>query len=153
MFLLAFAEGGPAVQLLPDGTMLIHVALILLMIYILNRTFFRPVNRIIEARVKNKGGRFTEAEEILNQVSEKQAQYNAAILGARNEGYQLIESERTAAITEREKSLNQVKEEVAAALAREKEELSRQTAEARAAITRDADEMADKISRNILNAA
>jgi F0F1-type ATP synthase membrane subunit b/b' len=115
MFLLAFAEGGPAVQLLPDGTMLIHVALILLMIYILNRTFFRPVNRIIQARVKNKGGRFTEAEEILNQVSEKQAQYNAAILGARNEGYQLIESERAAAITEREKSLNQVKEEVAAA--------------------------------------
>jgi F-type H+-transporting ATPase subunit b len=153
MFLLAFAEGGPAVQLLPDGTMLIHVALILLMIYILNRTFFRPVNRIIQARVKNKGGRFTEAEEILNQVSEKQAQYNAAILGARNEGYQLIESERAAAITEREKSLNQVKEEVAAALAREKEELSRQTAEARAAIARDADEMANKISANILNAA
>jgi F-type H+-transporting ATPase subunit b len=153
MFLLAFAEGGPAVQLLPDGTMLIHVALILLMIYILNRTFFRPVNRIIQARVKNKGGRFTEAEEILNQVSEKQAQYNAAILGARNEGYQLIESERAAAITEREKSLNQVKEEVAAALAREKEELSRKPAEARAAIARDADEMANKISANILNAA
>lgn len=153
MFLLAFAEGGPAVQLLPDGSMLIHIALILLMIYVLNRTFFRPVNRILETRVKNKGGRFTEAEAILNQVGEKQARYNQAMLEARNEGYQLIEKERSEALRNRESSVNQVKDEVTATLEREKEELSRQAAEARAAIAREADEMANKISTNILNAA
>src|SRR5215210_3107139 len=153
MVLLAFAEGGAAVQLLPDGTLLIHIALILLMIYVLNRTFFRPINRIIEARVKNKGGRFTEAEEILNQVSEKQARYNAALLEARNEGYQLIEKERAEALKRRETEINQAKEEVAAALGQEKEELNRQTAKARESIAREADEMAKKISANILNAA
>lgn len=153
MFLLAFAEGGPAVQLLPDGSMLIHVVLILLMIYVLNRTFFRPINRIIEARVKNKGGRFTEAEQILNQVSKKQASYTAAMLEARNEGYQLIEKERAAAVKEREAAINQAKEEVSAAVEREKAEVTRQTEEARANIAREADEMAKKISANILNAA
>lgn len=153
MVLLAFAEGGPTVQLLPDGSLLIHIALILLMIFVLNRTFFRPVNRIIEARVKNKGGRFTEAEQILNQVSEKQASYNAAVLGARNEGYQLIEKERAEALKRREAEINQAKEEVTATIAREKEELDRQTADARQAIAREADEMAKKISSNILNAA
>ena len=151
MVLLAFAEGGPTVQLLPDGTLLIHIALILLMIYVLNRTFFRPINRIIEARVKNKGGRFTEAEEILNQVSEKQGRYNAAMLAARSEGYQLIEKERAEALKSRETSINQAKEEVAATLTQEKEELNRQTAEVRAAIAQEADEIAKKISANILN--
>ena len=153
MVLLAFAEGGPSVQLLPDGSLLIHIALILLMIYVLNRTFFRPVNRIIEARVKNKGGRFTEAEEILNQVSEKQARYSEAMREARTEGYQLIEKERAEALKRRETEINQTKEEVTSTLAQEKEELTRQTVEAREAIAREADEMAKKISANILNAA
>ena len=151
MVLLAFAEGGPAVQLLPDGSMLIHVVLILVMIYILNRTFFRPINRIIESRVKNKGGRFTEAEQILNQVSEKQARYTAAMLQARNEGYELIEKERAAAVKEREATLNQIREEVSKLVAQEKAEVSRQTEQARANIAREADEMANKISANILN--
>lgn len=153
MFLLAFAEGGPAVQLLPDGTLLIHIVLILLMIYTLNRTFFRPINRIIESRVKKKGGRFTEAEQILNQVSEKQARYAAAMLKARNEGYELIEKERAAAVKEREATINQSREEVSAAVAREKAEVRRQTEEARANIAQEAEEMAKKISANILNAA
>ena len=56
MVVLAFAEGG-AIQLVPDGTIFIHIALILLMIFILNRTFFRPVNRVLDARERNKGGR------------------------------------------------------------------------------------------------
>lgn len=153
MVLLAFAEGGPTVQLLPDGSLLIHILLILLMIYVLNRTFFRPINRVIESRVKNKGGRFTEAEEILNKVSEKQARYNAAMLEARNEGYQLIEKERAEALKQREIEVNKAREEVGMTLVREKEDLDRQTAQARETIAREADEMAKKISANILNAA
>lgn len=149
----AFAAAGPTVQLLPDGSMLIHIALILLMIYILNRTFFRPINRVIESRVKNKGGRFTEAEEILKQVSQKQAQYDAAMLKARSDGYELIEKERSAALQKREAELSRVKEEVAQKISKEKEEINRQTAEARAAIAQEAEKMAEKISKNLLNAA
>ena len=66
-------------ELVPDGTMFIHIALILLMIWILNRTFFRPINRIIESREKNKGGHSSEAQEILRNVGEKQSRYEAAI--------------------------------------------------------------------------
>lgn len=152
MVLLAFAEGA-SVQLLPDFSMLVHVALILLMIFILNRTFFRPVNRIIESRLKRESGGFTEAEEILNQISEKQANYTAALLEARNEGYELIEKERAEALQEREAEISEVKQQIAQKVAEEKAELERQTAEARAQIDREADEMAEKISRNILRAA
>lgn len=152
MVLLAFAEGA-SVQLLPDFSMVVHVALVLLMIFVLNRTFFRPINRVIEARLKRESGGFTEAEEILNQVGEKQAQYNAALLEARNEGYELIERERAEALQRREAEVSEVKQQVEQNVAAEKAELERQTDEAKMQIEQEADEMAEKISRNILRAA
>ena len=149
MVFLAFAE----IYLVPDGTMLIHIALILLMIWILNRTFFRPINRIIESRERNKGGRFGEAAGILQQVGEKQTRYDAALLEARSKGYELIEKERSQAVAARQSEIEQVRSEVANSVAREKAELERQVAEARAAIAKDAETMAEKISANLLGAA
>ncbi|MCD9186361.1 MAG: ATP synthase F0 subunit B [Pyrinomonadaceae bacterium] len=148
MFLLALAE----VQLVPDGTVIIHVALILIMIFILNRTFFRPINRILESRDKNRGGRFGEAEGILSEVSEKQSKYDLAMREARSEGYGMIEKERAEAVAKREAALATVKEEVAQKFASEKSELEQQTAQARAAIAAEAEKMAEKISSNILRA-
>lgn len=146
MFLLAFAD----IQLLPDGTLFIHVALILLMIWILNRTFFRPINRVIEAREKNKGGHSSEAQEILQDISEKQAKYEAAMLDARSKGYELIEKERAKALKKKEQKIVEVKEAVSTAYAQELAELQNQTAEARTAIASEAEKMAEKISANIL---
>lgn len=147
MFLFAFAE---TVQLLPDGSLLIHIGMILLMIFILNRTLFRPINRIIEARVKNKGGRFTEAEKILNTVSKKQAAYEADLLKARSESYEIIEKERLEALRKRQAEIEEVKAETSAFFERNKEEITNQSNEARAAIKSQADELADRISANIL---
>lgn len=149
MVFLAFAEGA-AVQLLPDFSMFVHMALILLMIWILNRTFFRPINRIIEARVKNKGGRYTEAEQILQDVAAKRANYNAALLEARNKGYELVEKERLAAIAAREAEIAGVREEVLHKLSTEKSEIAQQTGAARAEIAKQAETMADQITSNIL---
>ncbi len=143
---LAFQE----VRLVPDGTIFIHIALILLMIWVLNRTFFRPINRVIESRERNKGGRFGEARDILGTVAEKQANYNAAILEARSNGYEMIAGERSQAITERQEKLGAVKAEVEQSLARENEELERQIAQARTVIASDAEQLAEKISSNIL---
>jgi F-type H+-transporting ATPase subunit b len=140
-----------SVELVPNGTLFIHIALILLMIWILNRTFFRPINRIIESREKNKGGRSGEAEEILKSVEEKQSRYDAAMLEARSKGYELIEKERSEAIAKRQAEIGAVKEEVAQMTAQEKAELERQTAEAKAALAQDAAKMAEKISSNILD--
>ncbi len=147
MFLFAFAE---TVQLLPDGSLFIHIGMILLMIYILNRTFFRPINRVIEARVKNKGGRFTEAEEILNKVNKKQTAYEADLLKARSESYEMIEKERSEAMRKRQAEIEEVKAETSAVFEQNKEEIINQTDEARTAIKSQADELADRISANIL---
>ncbi len=146
MFLLLFQE----VRLIPDGSLFIHIALILLMIWILNRTFFRPINNVIQSRERNKGGRSSEAQEILKNVGEKQTQYDAAMLKARSEGYELIEKERAAAVAEREAKVGAVKEEVAQLVERENAEIERQNREAKTAIAREADQMAERISQTIL---
>lgn len=149
MVVLAFAEGA-SIQLVPDGTLLIHIALILLMIFILNRTFFRPINRVIESREKNKGGRFGEAEAILNQVAEKNARFEQTMREARSAGYQLIEAERTAAMTERQAQVEAVKTEVEQTAAVEKDAIVRQAEQARQEIAAEARVLAQKISSNIL---
>ncbi|MGB7209973.1 MAG: ATP synthase F0 subunit B [Pyrinomonadaceae bacterium] len=149
MYLLAFAE---SIQLFPDGTLFIHIALILIMIWVLNRTFFRPINRIIESREKHKGGRGGEAETILKDVAEKQGRYNKSMLEARSEGYEMIEKLRAEAVSERQAKIATAKEETAQAFADEKKQLEDQTAEARASIAKEAEEMSDKIVANILQA-
>ena len=149
MVLLAFAESAP-VQLVPDGTLFIHIALILLMIWILNRTFFRPINHIIDSREKNKGGRSSEAESLLREVSAKETQYNESLRQARSKGYELIEKERTEAVNFRQEKLGAAKTEVEQMLTQEKAQLETQTVAARQSIASEAEKMAEKISLSIL---
>jgi F-type H+-transporting ATPase subunit b len=149
MFFLAFAE---TIQLFPDGTIFIHIALILLMIWVLNRTFFRPINRVIAERENRKGGRGGEAENILRDAGEKESQYSKEMLEARTRGYELIEQERSAAIQARDEKLGVAKREVSERLATEKGDLEKQVADERRTVEQQADEIAEKITANILKA-
>ena len=146
---LAFAEGS-AIELIPNGTLFIHIGLILLMIWILNRVFFRPINRILTARDKNKGGKSGEAQEILEQVDTKLAKYDSAMRDARSEGYNLIETERNSATTERQTRLESVKTEVTDKVETEKSVIKAQADQARLEIATEAQKMAEKISSSIL---
>jgi len=138
------------IQLFPDATLFIHIALILLMIFILNRTLYRPINRVLEGRVKNKGNYFGEAEELLKKVEEKESRYSKELLDARSAGYELIEKQQKEATAAREKNLAEAKEEVADRLATGRSEIDQQAAAARASIETEADVMADRITSGIL---
>lgn len=150
MFLLAFAEG--SLQLIPDGTVFVHIAFILVMIWILNRTFFKPINEILEKRSRQKAGRGGEAEGILKSVAEKQKQYEKTMLDARSKSYELIESEREAAVEARQKAITDARIETTELITKEKEMLRDNVAEAKVEIVREAQKMAEKISSNILKA-
>ena len=149
MHLLLFAE---TIQLFPDGTLFVHIAIILGMIWILNRTLYRPINRVLEAREKSKGGHSSEAEGILKDVEGKETRYTHELLDARSEGYELIEKEQKQAAAARDKQLGEVKAEVAEKFNTGKAELEKQEAAARASIATDAEKIADKIAANILKA-
>jgi F0F1-type ATP synthase membrane subunit b/b' len=47
---LGFAEN--SIQLVPDGTLILHVIIILVMVYVLNATLYKPINKILESREK-----------------------------------------------------------------------------------------------------
>jgi F0F1-type ATP synthase, subunit b len=143
MFLLAFAE---SIQLFPDGTLFIHIGLILLMIWVLNRTFFKPINAIIEKRSKQKAGRGGEADDILNDVTEKQKKYDKAMLEARSESYDMVEQERNAAVDLRQQTIADAKAKAAETLANEQASLRDAVAAAKVDIALEAEKMADKIS-------
>lgn len=149
MFLLAFAE---SIQLFPDGTIFIHIALILLMIWTLNRTFFRPINNVIAARERHKSGGGSEAEDILKDVDAKETSYTRSMLDARSAGYELIEKEQKKAVSAHEKKIGDVKAELAAKSVSERAELEKNIAETRSAIAVEAEKLADKIAANILKA-
>ncbi|MEO5859873.1 MAG: hypothetical protein ABIR33_13095 [Pyrinomonadaceae bacterium] len=146
MSLLAFA----GIQLFPDGTLFIHIALILIMIWILNRTFFKPINRVLESRDRRKFGPGGEAEKILNDALEKEAKLNKEMLSARSEGYDLIEKQRAAAVDNRVKLVAAAKAETAAKFTAEKHSLAEQAAAARATIAAEAEGIADRIAGSIL---
>ena len=88
---LGFAEN--SIQLVPDGTLILHVLIILVMVYVLNATLFKPINQILENREKRTRGRLTEAEEILSKVSTRLSDYERALRQARNEAYAFTEQE------------------------------------------------------------
>ncbi len=147
MFLLAFAQ---SIQLFPDGTLLIHIALILIMIAVLNRTVFKPINQILDRRERSHRGGSTEAEEILDMVAEKRSEYERSLLKARTESYDLIERERSEAVEMRQQKIDDARSEASELLSNEKAKLKDEVAEARVEIVREARHMADQISSTIL---
>jgi F-type H+-transporting ATPase subunit b len=145
---LGFAEN--SIQLVPDGTLLLHVLLILVMVYVLNATLFRPINRILEAREKRTQGRLTEAQEILANVSQKLAEYERALRAARTEAYALSEHERAAAIKDRQADLDEMRAQLATSTAAEKEAIKRQADAARTSLDADARHIAVEIGSRVL---
>lgn len=147
MTFLAFAE---EIRLVPDGTLFIHIALILLMIYVLNRTLFKPVNRVLEERERLTRGRSGEAHEILESVESKLAQYERTLREARTESYQLLERERTEAMRRRQSTLDEVREDAARSIEEEKQAIHAQAEAARAALEEESRRVAASVSANIL---
>jgi F-type H+-transporting ATPase subunit b len=149
MLSLAFAEN--SIQLVPDGTLFLHIAIILVMVFVLNATLFKPINRILEEREKRTRGRSGEAYEILRRVDEKISHYEQTLREARSEGYRLLEQERAAAMSERQAKLNAVREEINHSVAEQKEVISAQVKEARESLSVDANHLAAEIGAQILH--
>jgi F-type H+-transporting ATPase subunit b len=148
--LIVFALAGSAIQLVPDGTILFHLALIVVMVAVLNATLLKPLNRILEARDRQTKGRLSEAASVLARVEEGMREYERRLREARAAGYALLDQERMAASQERERKVASVKEEVAEVRSSEKEKLSNAQEVAKARLATDARSQAAQISGRIL---
>lgn len=148
MPLLGFAES--PIQLVPDGTLLFHLAVIIAMVALLNVTLLKPINRILEERERLTKGRLSEAQRTLLTVHEKLLEYERRLREARAEGYALMERERAVISEERQRKLAEVKSEVAHLLSAEKEKLKLEGAQVRGKLAVEARSIALEIGRQIL---
>jgi F-type H+-transporting ATPase subunit b len=145
---LGFSEG--AIQLVPDGTLLIHLAVIVVMVALLNRTLLKPINRILEERERRTKGRVAEARRISKDVDEKMREYQRRLRAARESGYQLLDEERRAASRNREELVSAVKAEVMRWHEEEKEKINHDQATVKSTLMREAGARAAEISARIL---
>jgi F-type H+-transporting ATPase subunit b len=148
-FPLGFAEN--SIQLVPDGTLILHVLIILVMVYVLNATLFKPINQILAARDRRTRGRLSEAQEILKSVSEQLANYERQLRQARGEAYAFSESERGAAMQERQNKLNEMRVHLAESIAQQKEAIQKQADEARETLEVESRRLAREIGARVLS--
>jgi len=139
-----------SIQLVPDGTLLFHLALIVGMVALLNATLLKPINRILEERERQTRGRLSEANQTLATIDEKMREYERRLRQARTEGYALLEHGRAALSSERERQLNEVRAEITQWMTDEQEKLRNDTSQVKKTLEADARSMAQQISSRIL---
>ena len=141
---IAFAE---SIQLVPDGTIFLHIAIIIVMVFILNRTLFRPINRVLGERDRRTRGSSLESHGILRRVDESLSDYERRLREARAESYQIMEGQRSEAMQVRRQKLSSVREEAEGLIDEEKMSIRTQAVKARA----DLDIESQRIAANIRN--
>ncbi|MFN2492193.1 MAG: ATP synthase F0 subunit B [Pyrinomonadaceae bacterium] len=146
--LLAFAES--SIQLVPDGTLLLHLVIIATMVALLNATLLKPINDILEKRERLTRGRLTEADQTLASVTKKVREYEQRLRDARAEGYALMEQEQAVIARERERKVSEVKSEITNRIGSEKEKLRIEAEQVKGSLKSRAREMAVQISERIL---
>ena len=138
------------IQLVPDGTLLLHLLFIAVMVFVLNRTLLRPINQILAEREKQIGGRLSEAKQLSAEAEEKMRKYQAALREARTEGYRLLEKERAAGLKEKDEKVRQHREALSQQVAKERESIEKQQQKVQSELEAQADSMGVLISSQIL---
>ena len=134
-----------------DGSFLFVFISIFVLIFLLNSTLFKPINKVLDERERLGVGRLAEANRMLGQYEERLHRYEEQLRAARAESYQQLEARRREALAARQESMNSIKAETAAMIAEAKEEVGRQADGARQDLEREARAMASTISSQILH--
>jgi F0F1-type ATP synthase membrane subunit b/b' len=148
LLFLGFAGG--AIQLVPDGTLVFHLFIIITMVAVLNYTLLKPINRILADRERLTKGRLEEAERVLADANDKFRIYESTLRDARSSGYLLLESERAKVHKEREQKVKATKDEVGQWVNVEKAKLASEMAEVQVLLRQDAMKISEEIGRRIL---
>ncbi len=133
-----------------DGSFPLIFISIILLIFILNATLFRPINKILEERDKLGGGASNEARHLIKEYDKKVMMYEDGIRNSRLEAFQFAEAQRNEALAEREDLIFQTKAETATQIENAKQEVLNQSTEARTKLESDARQMAASITSNLL---
>lgn len=134
-----------------DGSFLFVFISILLLIFILNHTLYKPINQVLEERDRLGAGRIGEARQMLAEYEERLKRYESQLREARGEAYQRLEADRREATLGRQRMIAETKADVSAQIEAAKQEMAKQAAGARQNLENEARAMAATISSQILH--
>src|SRR5919205_929550 len=115
-----------SIQLVPDGTLLLHLLMVVIMVFIVNRTLLKPVNRILAERERQIAGRLREAQALAAETEQKRKAYNDALHAARIDGYKLLEKERADGLKEKDEKVRLYREQTSREVAAQLDNIKRQ---------------------------
>jgi F0F1-type ATP synthase membrane subunit b/b' len=139
-----------AIQLVPDGTLLLHLLVVAIMVFVLNRTLLKPINQILAEREKLITGSRTEASSMAAEAEQKLRKYNEALHEARVDGYRLLEKERTEGLKQREEKLRVYRDEMSKEVTAQLETIRTQEETVKRELETQAAAMSELISSQIL---
>ena len=139
-----------SIQLVPDASLLLHLLMVAIMVFVLNRTLLRPVNQILAERERQIVGRLKEAEALAAETQEKRRKYNEVLREARSDGYRLLEKERAEGLKEKEEKLRQYRQEMSKEVAAQLETTRQQQQSVKGELEAQATVIGSLISSQIL---
>jgi F-type H+-transporting ATPase subunit b len=138
---------------IPDITALWVIAFLLTCTFLLNTLIFKPILRVIEARLKAVSDARALAESASARAAAATTEYTQQLNTARSEVYRQMDDTRRAALDKRSAMLGDTRATVQRELQDATARLEQQTAEARAKLDREADAMAGAIVSRVLGRA
>ena len=138
------------IQLVPDGTLLVHLLMVVVMVHVVNRTLLRPINQILAEREKQIAGRLQEAQSLAAETEQKLKKYHDALHAARVEGYKLLEKERADALKEKDEKVRLSREQASREVATQKESILRQEQSVKQELESQAASIGSLISAQVL---
>jgi F-type H+-transporting ATPase subunit b len=145
--LIALAEDG---ILSIDGSFLFVFISIFVLIFILNRTLFRPINSVLEEREQLGEGRIAEAKRMLRHHEDRLRHYEEQLRAARAEANQTLESGRKQALAARQKMIEDARALAASRVQAARQQIASEAETAKEGLESNAREMAASISSHIL---
>jgi F-type H+-transporting ATPase subunit b len=139
-----------SIQLVPDATLLLHLVLVVVMVFVLNRTLLKPINDILSEREKQITGRLREAEAMAAESQEKLKKYNDSLREARAAGYRLLEKERAEGLKEKEQQLRQHRDKLSKEVSSQVDQIRKQEQVVKGELEAQAATIGNLISAQIL---
>lgn len=138
-------------EVFPNWTAIPIVIFLILLTYILNRAFFRPMAKALEERHHRIGGAQKEAEEIRRLSRERIAEFDKRMREMRREADQQMAQAKNEALGEKSSILSVKRTEAEKMIAEGREEIRRKTEEARKTLESESKAFAYQIASQILN--
>jgi len=124
--------------------------MVVVMVFILNRTLLKPINRILAERERQIEGRLKEAQALAAETEQKIKKYNEALHAARVDGYKLLERERADGLKEKDEKVRLQREQAKREVVAQIDNIKRQEQSVRQELETQAASISSLISAQVL---